>query len=310
MTELTLSNVVMESIKAPELSSLGETAVQKFLRQREIYERQVKTLQASNEGIKLKPIEETLSKGLLGMLALTHGNGKPWTALTSQDLQEILKKIAGMHDLEDKSSVRDVLRRLGRMNTSMSSAKDRVNDQFRRLYEYIHDHGILSEFYHDEKWIDGPAEVFSNAMVHGAWPDSLKSEIQSEIAFNKELLKNPSELFKTMINLASGHDRWIGQKRERHKDVHVQQVPRKKKRFTVQRKPRPTSHHKSPNVPESTCGYCHKKGHEAKDCWAKDPSKRPEWLKNKLEMNSRHDARTQRNPRSGQKSATMRDKSE
>lgn len=309
MSENQVSGIMVESVKAPQLHSLHEVDVQEFLSKREMYQRQIATLRDTQAGMAEllpKKIKDTLPRSILSMIALIYGNGQSWEEISEERVLEILKEIGGISNLDKKGSTRAKLRSLAKMNQSIASAKDRVNEQFSKMYTYLHDQGILSEFHHEGQWIEGPAEVYSNAMVHGAWPDSLKSEILSEVAFNKELLKNPSALFKTMMSLASGHDRWIGLKRERHGEHEQHRRPRKMRK-NYSKKPR--SNDKSAlQKPKSdiTCDYCQKKGHKAVECWAKDPNKRPDWLKakNKLSRNVFTAKPDQKSGRYSQKSGT------
>ena len=277
-------SVIVESVKAPILESLEQDKVRQFLKVRELYERQVNNMLSVQPETRMKPIEETLGQGLLKMLAMTYGGNCDWRLLGGDNLVQILRTIAGVDDLDQNTaSVREMLKSLAAMPKKVRFAKDRVNNQFQSMFQYLHDTGIDKEFFGENgEWLEGPAQVFTEAMVKGCWPERFRSEVRDRIAFNNELRKRPDLLFLKMKDIAIEFDRWgknpeveeAGSKRQRESGSFRKQKKRKGNNYKTP-KPIPTT--------KPWCSHCKKPGHYEKDCWNKDISKMPPKLKEKLE---------------------------
>ena len=277
-------SVIVESVKAPILESLEQDKVRQFLKVRELYERQVNNMLSVQPETRMKHIEETLGQGLLKMLAMTYGGNCDWRLLGGDNLVQILRTIAGVDDLDQNTaSVREMLKSLAAMPKKVRFAKDRVNNQFQSMFQYLHDTGIDKEFFGENgEWLEGPAQVFTEAMVKGCWPERFRSEVRDRIAFNNELRKRPDLLFLKMKDIAIEFDRWgknpeveeAGSKRQRESGNFRKQKKRKGNNYKTP-KPIPTT--------KPWCSHCKKPGHYEKDCWNKDISKMPPKLKEKLE---------------------------
>ena len=207
---------------------------------------------------------------------MTYGNNCDWRLLGGDTLVQILRNIAGVDDLDQNTaSVRETLRSLAVMPKKIRLAKDRVNNQFQLMFQYLHDTGIDKEFFGEEgEWLDGPAQVFTEAMVKGCWPERFRSEVRDRIAFNSELRKRPDLLFAKMKDIAIEFDKWG---KTPHEEAPGRKPKRRKEHSSVKTNTRVSS------KTAVTCNFCKKLGHTESECWTKDNSKMPPKLKEKLE---------------------------